>query len=44
MPSEVSIAGADHDRESTVEELKQELDEAREERAALANAAAGEHV
>jgi GAF domain-containing protein len=36
MPSEVSIAGADHERESTVEELKQELDEAREERAALA--------
>jgi GAF domain-containing protein len=33
MPSEVSIAGA---RGSTVEELKQALDEAREERAALA--------
>jgi two-component system NtrC family sensor kinase len=36
MPSEVSIAGAYNDREPTVEELKQELDEAREERAALA--------
>src|SRR6516165_370558 len=36
MPSEVSIAGADHDREPTVEELKQELADAREQQAATA--------
>jgi hypothetical protein len=36
MPSEVSIAGAHHDREPTVEELKQELAEAREQQAATA--------
>jgi GAF domain-containing protein len=36
MPSEVSIAGAHHDRESTVEELKRELAEAREQQAATA--------
>jgi GAF domain-containing protein len=34
MPSEVSIAGADQDREPTFEELKRELAEAREQQAA----------
>jgi signal transduction histidine kinase len=37
MPSEVSIAGADLDREPTVEELKRELAEAREQQAATAH-------
>jgi GAF domain-containing protein len=36
MPSEVSIAGAGHDREPTVEELKRELAAAREQQAATA--------
>jgi len=36
MPSEVSIAGAHHDREPTVEELKRELAESREQQAATA--------
>src|SRR5262245_11704067 len=36
MPSEVSLAGAPDDREPTVEELKRELDEAREQQAATA--------
>jgi GAF domain-containing protein len=36
MPSEVSIAGAHHDREPTVEELKRELAESREEQAVTA--------
>jgi two-component system NtrC family sensor kinase len=36
MPSEVSIAGADRDREPTVEELKRELAEAREQQTATA--------
>jgi hypothetical protein len=34
MPSEVSIAGADHDREPSLEEFKRELAEAREQQAA----------
>jgi GAF domain-containing protein len=36
MPSEVSIAGADRDREPTIEEFKRELAEAREQQAATA--------
>jgi signal transduction histidine kinase len=36
MPSEVSIAGAHHDREPTVEELKRDLAESREQQAATA--------
>src|SRR5262245_20036804 len=36
MPSEVSIAGANHDRGSSLEELKRELAEAREQQAATA--------
>jgi hypothetical protein len=36
MPSEVSIAGAGRDREPTVEELKRELAEAREQQTATA--------
>jgi hypothetical protein len=36
MPSKVSIDGADHDREPTVEELKRELAVAREQQAATA--------
>src|SRR5215831_11698728 len=34
MPSEVSMSGAEHDREPTIEEMKRELAEAREEQAA----------
>src|SRR5262249_432260 len=36
MPTDVSIAGASHAREPTVEELKQELAESREQQAATA--------
>ena len=36
MPSEVSIAGAHHDREPTVEELKRELAQSREQQAVTA--------
>jgi GAF domain-containing protein len=36
MPSEVSMSSAGHDREPTVEELKRELAEAREQQAATA--------
>src|SRR5262249_12070625 len=36
MPSEVSMSGAVHDREPTVEELKQELADAREQQAVTA--------
>jgi hypothetical protein len=34
MPSEVSMSGAEHDREPTFEELKQELAEARDQQTA----------
>ena len=37
MPSEASIAGADNGRETTIEELKRELAEAREQQAATAD-------
>src|SRR5215831_12875356 len=36
MSSEVSMSGADHDREPTIEELKRELAEAREQQTATA--------
>src|SRR5262249_15261383 len=36
MPSEVSMSGAEHDREPIVEGLKRELSEAREQQAATA--------
>jgi hypothetical protein len=37
MPSEVSMPGAAHDREPTVEELKQELAEAHKQQAATSD-------
>jgi hypothetical protein len=36
MPSEVSTGGTEHNRELTVDELKRELSEAREQQAATA--------
>src|SRR5262245_56009872 len=36
MPSEISASGLGHDREPTVEELKRELAEAREQQSATA--------